>query len=250
MRTARQFNEETVRMHGEYAKVRAMVITLVSSAAAASASEPAWADIVGTVAESVTAFVAVAGGIFAYFKFARGRVFKPRCLLSLTSSALRVGAASALRVDVVIKNDGQSALLFDARYTQRLDVFAATHAVWDDAVASGDGVLLWYDGAAPSRSLEIIADPGLFTYAIPVYKDGEEPALEAPLGANLEAGEELRRSVLVPVEPARGYLLQLTIQACSHVGRWSKISHRRCAKGKHLPWRWQARAIICPGDDS
>jgi hypothetical protein len=227
-----------------------MSVPSAASAAAAAASEPAWAEIVGTVAASVTALVAVTGGVFAYFRFARGRVFKPRCLLSLTSSALRVGAAWALRVDIVIKNDSQSALLLDSRYTQQLDVFTASHAVWDDAVASGDGVLLWYDGAAPSRSLEIIADPGLLTYAIPVYKNREEPALEAPLGANLEAGEELRRSVLVPVEPARGYLLQLTVQACSHVGRWSKISHRRCTEGKQLPWRWQARAIICPGDDS
>jgi hypothetical protein len=230
-----------------------MVVTLAQpavAAAATAAAEPVWAEIVGTVAASVTALVAVTGGAFAYFRFARGRVFKPRCLLSLTSSALKVGSSRALRVDIVIKNDGQSALLLDSRYTQQLDVFAANHAVWDDAVASGDGVLLWYDGAAPSRSLEIIADPGLLTYAIPVYKNRAGPALEAPLGANLEAGEELRRSVLVPVEPARGYLLQLTVQACSHVGRWSKISHRRCAAGKQLPWRWQARAIVCPGDDS
>jgi hypothetical protein len=227
-----------------------MVVMWVASAATAPASEPAWAEVVGTVAASVTALVAVTGAVFAYFKFARGRVFKPRCLLSLTSSALKVGGAWALRVDIVIKNDGQAALLLDPRYTQQLDVFAASSAVWDDAVTSGDGVLLWYDGAAPSRSLEIFPDPGLLTYAIPVYKDREEPALEAPPGAIVEAGEELRRSVLVPVEAARGYLLQLTVQACSHVGRWSKMSHRRCTEGKQQPWRWQARAIICQGDDS
>ena len=120
---------------------------------------------------SVTALVAVSGGVFAYFKFARGRIFKPRCLLSLAASTLRVGGASALRVDIAIKNDGQSALLLDPRYTQRLDVFTANAAVWDDAVTSGDGVLLWFDGTAPSRSLEIVSDPGLLTYAIPVYKD-------------------------------------------------------------------------------
>jgi len=154
-----------------------------------------------------------------------------------------------IQVDIVIKNDGQSALMLDPRYTQKLDIFAASNAVWKDAITSGDGVLLWYDGDAPSRSLDIIPDPGLLTYRIPVYKDRKEPAFEAPLGASLEAGEELRRSVLVPVEPARGYLVQLTVQACSHVGRWSRISHKRCAEGKHMPWRWQARTILCLGDN-
>lgn len=225
--------------------------TLLASAATAPAgSQVTWAAIVGAVGASVTALIAIAGGVFAYFKFARGRIFEPRCLLTLTSSALRVDGAWALQVDIIIKNDGQAALLLDPRYNQQLDIFTSDKAVWEDAVASGDGVLLWYDGAAPSRCLEIIPDPGLLTYAIPVYKNRERPALEAPLGANLEAGEELRRSVLVPVDPAQGYLLQLTIQACSHVSRWSKVSHKRCTEGKHMPLRWQARTIICPGDDS
>lgn len=226
-----------------------LVLSAAPAAAASATSTPAWVAIIGTIAASVTALIAVAGGVFAYFKFARGRIFEPRCLLSLTSSALKVDGAWAIQVDIVIKNDGQSALMLDPRYTQQLDIFAASHAVWDDAINSGDGVLLWYDGEAPSRSLEIIPDPGLRTYAIPVYKDRKEPALEAPLGASLEAGEELRRSVLVPVEPAGGYLVQLTVQACSHVGRWSTISHKRCAEGKHVPWRWQARTILCPGDN-
>jgi hypothetical protein len=141
-------------------------------------------------------------------------------------------------------------LLLDPRYTQRLDVFTANHAVWDDAVTSGDGVLLWFDGAAPSRSLEIVADPGLLTYAIPVYKDYVAPALPAPLGGRLEPGEELRRSVLIPVDSARGYLLQLTVQACSHVGRWNRMSHRRCTDGTRMPQRWQARVVVCRGDHS
>lgn len=227
-----------------------MVTLPGASAAAAPLTQPSWVGIVGAVAPSITALVAVTGGIFAYFKFARGRIFKPRCLLSLAASTVRVGGASALRVDIAIKNDGQSALLLDPRYTQRLDVFTASHAVWDDAVAGGDGVLLWFDGTAPSRSLEIVADPGLLTYAIPVYKDSVAPALPAPLGGRLEPGEELRRSVLIPVDSARGYLLQLTVQACSHVGRWSKMSHGRCTDGTRVPQRWQARAVVCRGDNS
>jgi hypothetical protein len=227
-----------------------MVVTWVASAGTAAAgSQVTWAAILGAIAASVTALIAIAGGVFAYFKFARGRIFEPRCLLTLTSSALRVDGAWALQVDIVIKNDGQAALLLDPRYTQQLDIFAADSAVWEDAVTNGDGVLLWYDGIAPSRCLEIIQDPGLLTYAIPIYKNRKRPALEAPLGANLEAGEELRRSVLVPVESAQGYLLQLTVQACSHVSRWSKISHKRCTEGKQIPFRWQARTILCPGDD-
>jgi len=231
-----------------------MVATLIASAssgaAASAASQPTWVAILGSGAALVTALIAVVGGVFAYFKFVRGRIFEPRCLLSLTSSAHRVDGAWALQVDIVIKNDGESALLLDPKYSQKLDIFVADRAVWDDAVSSGDGVLLWYDGAAPARSLEIIPDSGLLTYAIPVYKNSPTPAFEAPYGASLEAGEELRRSVLVPVEPAWGYLLQLTVQACSHVGRWSKMSHKQCMEGKQVPWRWQARAILCPGDDS
>ena len=86
-----------------------------------------------------------------------------------------------------------------------MDVFTANAAVWDYAVTSGDGVLLWFDGTAPSRSLEIVlGDPGLLTYAIPVYKDYVAPALLALLGGRLEPGEELRRSVLIPVRLGQG----------------------------------------------
>ena len=47
------------------------------------------------------------------------------------SPALRVEGAWAIQVDIVIKNDGQSALMLDPRYTQQLDIFrAANNAVW------------------------------------------------------------------------------------------------------------------------
>lgn len=229
------------------------ILWTVAAARAATVPswDPTWAEVVNKIAPAVTALVAVTGGIFAYFKFFRGRIFRSRCLLSLTPQVLQVDGDLVLRVDILIKNEGQSALRLDSGYAQRLDVFVADEAVWKDAFTSDDGVVLWYDGIAAYRSFDVFDDPGLMTFDVPLYRDPvlAHMAYPSPVAYTIEAGEQLERSVITPVEPAVGYLAQLTVHACSHVGWASGIRHKGCSTYARRPQRWQTRAIACLGDD-
>src|SRR5215469_2810953 len=225
-------------------RVRVMEIRgVVAAAQAASAPswEPTWAQVITTIAPAVTALVAVLGGIFAYFKFFRGRIFRSRCLLSLKPQVLCVDDLLVLRVDILIKNDGQSALRLDSKYAQRLDVFIADDSVWKDAITSEDGIVLWYDGKAAYRSFDVFDDPGLMTFDVPIYRDSElaDMAYASPVAYTIEAGEQLERSVITPVDSGVAYLAQLTVHACSHVGWASAVRHRRCSAHTRRPQRWQ-----------
>jgi hypothetical protein len=215
----------------------------------AQATDASWTEVVRAVAPAATAVLALVGGIFAYFKFVRGRIFHPRCWVDLKSTTVRIDGKQALHVEAHIRNDGQSALRLDAEFSQRLDVFIADGPVWKDA-ASSDGAVLWHAGGPPHRSLDILFDAGLITYAVPRFRD---PALAAyadpaPLDFILEPGEEAKRCLLVPVSQAYAYLCQLTIQACPHVGWANATRHRRCTQRKEMPNRWQARVIAIAKD--
>ncbi len=218
------------------------------------AVEPHWLSTLGAIAPVVTAIIAVLVGIAGYSKFIRGRTFHPRLTLEIKATASNIGGYSAVLVVLTIKNDGHMGVLLDAGYAQILDIFIADAPVWDDAVASTDGVLLWYDGVEPHRRIDVLADPGLLSHAAPSYRGSSiREGLEA-LGElsgvllythTLEPGEQIHRELLVPVSDAVAYLLELSIHGCKHAGRISRHTvHRRCLAGRHSPDLWQSRSIV------
>lgn len=64
-----------------------------------------WADAVGT---AVTAVAVVTGGLWAYFKFAKGRTFRPRLEIEMSGQWLKVNRTYWLQVRIRVKNIGAS----------------------------------------------------------------------------------------------------------------------------------------------
>lgn len=216
--------------------------------------EPTWLLVVGALAPAVTALVAVAIAVAGYFRYVRGRVLNPRLTLELSGEVVTVKDSPALRVQVTVRNDGQSGVVLDPYFTQSLTVFRADDPVWRDACRHDDGVVLWFDGVAPHREVEVLEDRGIEPYDVrpfgdtPVVAGGSARRREVSRVDRhvLEPGERERRALLVPVSDAHAYMLQLTIHACSHAGPLGRRRHRRCERGEDVPHQWRARAIVVP----
>ncbi len=106
---------------------------VILTAAMASGSEASWSSTTQAAASAVTACVAIAAAVAAYFKFVRGRTFQPRLTLAVTGEITEIHGVSALVVEVDVKNDGQSGVVLDPCYSQSLDIFILDEPVWDDA---------------------------------------------------------------------------------------------------------------------
>lgn len=196
--------------------------------------------------------VAVVVAVAAYFRYVRGRVLKPRLSLELAVEVVRVKGSSALRVYTTIHNDGQSGVVLDPCLTQSLAVFLADDAVWHDARRNDDGVVLWFDGYAPHRELEVLEDRGVKPYVVRPFVDTRAAggsAIQREVSRVdryvLEPGQRQRRALLVPVADAHAYLLQLTIYACSHAGPLGRRRHKRCERGEDKPQGWRVTTIVC-----
>jgi len=227
--------------------------------------EPLWAAIPKAFAPAATAIIALALAVAGYFKFLKGRTFQPRLALDLTASLVRMKGSQALHVEVVIKNEGYTGVVLDPRYSQCLDIFIADNPVWEDAISIDDGVLLWHDGIRPHRQVDVLLEPGLATHQVFPYRDTyknnggaganllvpDRPATSGQRvidGYILEPGEQERRALLVPVHDAAAYLLQLSVHACRHASRLSRIAHNSCVERRRSPDLWQSRSIVCNTD--
>jgi hypothetical protein len=138
--------------------------------------------------------VVVAGG-FAYFKFIRGRTFRPRTTIELAGHLVAVGDGLAAHVSVSIQNAGASRLVLSGDHVQLLEVHGADAYVWNDAVASNDGVVLWSEGS--ERLVDLLSFEG--------RKVGGWP---------LEPGEHFFRELLVPLRFAEhAYRIRVTFRS-------------------------------------
>lgn len=64
-----------------------------------------WVDIVGT---AVTTLAVLVGASWAYFKFVKGRTFRPRLEVQVSARWLVVDASDRIHVQIVLKNIGAS----------------------------------------------------------------------------------------------------------------------------------------------
>src|SRR5262249_6336609 len=62
-------------------------------------------DIIGTI---VTAAAVIIGGIWAYFKFVKGRTFRPRLEVDMSGQWLKVDGKQLLQARIRVKNIGSS----------------------------------------------------------------------------------------------------------------------------------------------
>lgn len=80
----------------------------------------AWYKNIGTWKDLLTILGIVVGGLWAYFKFFKGRTFKPRLELKVSGKIITFGNVQSLAVLMEIKNIGLSQVYLD-RDLIRLD---------------------------------------------------------------------------------------------------------------------------------
>jgi hypothetical protein len=156
-----------------------------------AAETPSWTDIVVAVGTAVAGLGVVVGGLFAYFRFVRGRVIHSRCEPRVAPSLVDVHGSPAMLVQVTIANAGTMRLVFSGDCPAMLTVTAATRAMWADALEHGE--VLWSEGVAREQDL----------FVVEKVRDVAE---------ELEPGEQLRRSVLVPLPPGSWWAYRVSLQ--------------------------------------
>lgn len=198
----------------------------------------------------VTALGVVLGGAFAYFKFFRGRLFEPRVDLEVKAGKLNLAEGLAMRVDVTIKNIGQTVLMFADEYLQQLLVVGLEYPRFTTACEDTEPVR-WADPIWVFEQ-DVLADEGSF-FALRQYRIAPKNPLKSVMkdaGEPLEAGVALRRSILVPLpEDHDCFLVIVRVNACSHYGGLSHHQHEMCKTGQRPPVLWEARQVVHLGGE-
>ena len=107
-----------------------------------------WVDSVGGIAAVINIAAVVVGGVWAYFKFAKGRTFAYRMELSLEGGLLVAGGVRALDVRVTLRNTGAAKVPL-GQALKIVRVYGARRAEW-----LGDATLDWGDPLAIVEVLE------------------------------------------------------------------------------------------------
>ena len=201
-------------------------------------------DWLGAVADVITVLAVLIGGAFAYFKFAKGRLFRPRLGLNVASEVVNVEGQLGLNISVAIHNAGQSALMFDDEYLQQLIVVALEPERWRE---SREGVVpVEWVKYRWLYEQDLLADEGVAFPLVQYKHPTKQPTHPRVGGWRLEAGEEIRRCILVPVpNDHECFLVIVRVNACAHYGkRMHRSRHRLCQTGEHAPGWWQTDQVV------
>jgi hypothetical protein len=154
-----------------------MARPIVISAASGS---PGWTDISSGVAGIATVAAVIVGGVFAYYKFARGRIFRMRCGVRASARMSSIRSQKCAVVDVRFSNNGQGpvSVYRAAGADNELLIYELNSLMLKDALASLDDVV--WDGGVIRRA-------ALFPTV-----SRSEPAI-------VESGEDFSTSILVPL---------------------------------------------------
>lgn len=215
---------------------------------------PAWVVIFGTVSAMITAVGLFIAGAFAYFKFIKGRTFRPRCFIDIEPQLVKVGETRALRVSATVRNESQIALLILSDVQQQLLVSQADHAIWEQACKcqqpirwedSGIPLIEWNLGVPERDALD---QPKELQDSLWWRRLSRGWLLRHLDGDKLEPGEQWARSSLVPVEPGSvAYLVCVQINACRHVAVRHVIWHRRrCCNPDSPYFTWEREIYVFP----
>ncbi len=242
-----------------------MFVACTASSAPASTA-PAWVAISGTLSAIITATGVIIAGGFAYFKFIKGRTFRPRCSLDIGAQLTKIGESRALQVSITVRNEGLVALLFPSNIPQRLFVGQADSAMWKQA-SDRQRRVVWERSSIPKGRYNLAVPEGNIL-ELPTMKENQETIKQNPpwwrrlsrrwmlrelRGDKLEPGELWVRTILIPVSSdSVAYLVRARVSACRHLGVRHVIWHRRrCLKTKTAGMTWLRDIYLLPaGSDS
>ena len=234
------------------------MFVLAAIAPTSASTDPPWIAVSGTVSAMITAAGVIFAGLFAFFKFSKGRTFRPRCSIHIEPKLIEIGGSRAIEVSVTVRNDGLVALLFPSDTPQRLLVGQADAAIWKKA-RDRQWPVVWEKSSIP-RIRYSLAVPDGNSLEIPKSGTTQTPPppwwgrlnrrwlLRHLRGDTLEPGEEWARSALVPVSSEGvAYLLRARVSACRHVGVRHVMSHRRrCCRKKSPGIIWTRDVYLLP----
>jgi hypothetical protein len=167
---------------------------------------PDWANVAGGASDIATVIATVAVGIFAYYKFVRGRIFRMRCGVEAVSRMVTVGTQKCAVVNVVFSNEGQAGVSIyrSADAHNKLIIYELSKLMLDDARESFDDVV-WEAGA--SRQATLFRTVGKTDWTI------------------VESGERFSTSVFIPLSHnAIGFRAVAILQIRSKSGLATKTA--------------------------
>ncbi len=168
----------------------AIAAWLVRSAMSAESSldnVKTWIDIAGTV---VTGLAIIVGGIWAYFKFAKGRTFRPRFEVDMSGQWQKVDGKQLLQARIRVKNIGASKVTLLQKGTGlRVSVLAKdqpsppARVKWDSQGVYG--VLVEHKWIEPGETVsdDLMLDLGM-SEPVPVFFEGR--LIWQRFGSNIE----------------------------------------------------------------
>lgn len=143
-------------------------------------TSPGWVDIANGMSSIATVAAVIVGGIFAYYKFARGRIFRIRCGIETTTKMTSIGSRKCAIVKVQFGNEGQApvSVYQNAHMQNKLIVLELNELMLEDALGSLDDVV-WEGGMIRQATL------------FPTVSESEQTVVES--------GEKFSTSVLMPL---------------------------------------------------
>jgi hypothetical protein len=93
--------------------VASVALCVLGTVAAASAPDLSWSQILDSGEKGAKIAAIAAAAVVGYYKFIRGRVFRPRLEMTVSSSLLLVASQEYIKVVATLKNTGASRIIFD-----------------------------------------------------------------------------------------------------------------------------------------
>lgn len=146
----------------------------------AAGTTAGWTDAAGGISDIATIAAVIAGGIFAYYKFARGRIFRMRCGVQASAKMISIRSQKCAVVDVRFTNDGQGpvSVYRPANEDNELVIYELNELMLADALTSLDDVV-WEGGVVRRATL------------FPTVSESK-PAI-------VESGENFSTSIVIPL---------------------------------------------------
>lgn len=233
-----------------------MIIELQAST---SSTGPQWVTVFGSVSSIITAVGVIVAGAFTYFKFIKGRTFRPKCSIDIRPQLVTVGGAPEVRVLTAVRNEGHIALLFPPAFPQQLLLGQADSAICERSCKHSQPIR-WEDCKVPVIKWPLAVPDGI---ALDHSRERRRPRpwwqrptrhsmLGLLVGERLEPGEQWLRSVLIPLSPnILAYLLRVEVNACRHVAARHIIWHHLfCCRTGSARLNWSNEIYVLPEESN
>ena len=166
----------------------------------AASTSSGWTDVASGISDIATIAAVIVGGVFAYYKFARGRIFRIRCSVQASVKMVSVRSQKCAVVEVQFSNNGQGpvSVYRDTDVDNKLLIYELNDLMLEDALASLDDVV-WEGG--------VIRQAALF----PTVSESD-PAI-------VESGENFNTSIMIPLsEDSIGFRAVAILQIMARGG--------------------------------